>query len=340
MGTMQDWRNLVPLLMASAVDACVNLILLIGVISLQTGRRALEIWRVDFQWAVPITMIGNVLGGGVLALGYEIDHLLGLGVFLLPVVATSYSFSLYISKMKENVEKLEEANRKLDESNRGLYQVIAALVDIYDVYTSGHSKQVASYAEAIAIKLGLSADAQERVRKAAFVHDVGKIAIPDAILGKRGRLTDAEYDDMKSHPVIGADILKDVKGLRELEKLVRHHHERWDGTGYPDGLKEEEIPLETRILTVADALEAILSKRPYREGRSLREAVCEIKRSSGTQFDPLVVKALIEVINEKDRLFFVNTAEDIESHFVITGKKRITKGSRYLKGERWLEELD
>ncbi|MHB8694453.1 MAG: HD-GYP domain-containing protein, partial [Solirubrobacteraceae bacterium] len=162
-----------------------------------------------------------------------------------------------------------------------------------DRYTGEHSEAVISMSGAVARNLGCSAIEIERVKSAALLHDIGKVAIPDEILNKPGPLTDDEWKLMKEHPVIGERILRVLPGLGTVARIVRHEHERWDGGGYPDGLKHNEIPLGSRIIIAADTYHAITSDRPYRPAAPHAAAVAELSRCSGTQFDPDVTAALI-----------------------------------------------
>jgi diguanylate cyclase (GGDEF)-like protein/putative nucleotidyltransferase with HDIG domain len=162
-----------------------------------------------------------------------------------------------------------------------------------DRYTGEHSEAVIEMSGAVARNLGLKMTEVERVKSAALLHDIGKVAIPDEILHKPGPLTDDEWKLMKEHPVIGERILRVLPGLGNVARIVRHEHERWDGDGYPDGLVGEQIPLGSRIIIAADTYHAITSDRPYRAARSHSEAVEELTRCAGTQFDPNVTQALI-----------------------------------------------
>jgi diguanylate cyclase (GGDEF)-like protein/putative nucleotidyltransferase with HDIG domain len=162
-----------------------------------------------------------------------------------------------------------------------------------DRYTGEHSEAVIEMSGAVARNLGLSEVEIQRVRSAALLHDIGKVAIPDDILHKPGPLNDQEWLLMREHPVIGERILRVLPGLGSVARIVRHEHERWDGGGYPDGLAGAAIPLGSRIIIVADTYHAITSDRPYRAARSHQEAVEELIRCAGTQFDPQVTEALI-----------------------------------------------
>jgi putative nucleotidyltransferase with HDIG domain len=321
--------NLIPLIVAVTVDVLVNLILLIMVISLQTKRSPIHIWEHDFRWAAPIAIAGGVIGGGVLAVAYDLLWIVGIAVFFLPILATSYSFRTYVNNMKGYVDKLEDMNLTLGEINLGLLETLGAIIDAYDVYTYGHSTQVATYASAIAEKMDLPPDEQARVVKAALIHDLGKVGIMDSIISKPGPLTDEEYNILKRHPVIGAEIINRMKGFQDLVPLVRHHHERWDGRGYPDGLEKDEIPVGARILALSDSLDAMLSDRPYRPTRSMKEVVEEVIRCTGTQFDPQVVEAFFEVKAVKPRDFFKNSAAFIDKSVLVNQMGYISGGMRY-----------
>ena len=167
-----------------------------------------------------------------------------------------------------------------------------AALDLRDVETFGHSKTVARYSHVLAEALGLhDAKALNNIRKGALLHDAGKIAIPDSILKKPGPLTPQEWEKVKRHPALGYGLIKDIKLVREVGNIILHHHEKYDGSGYPKGLANEAIPLEARIFAVVDTLDAITSHRPYRSQRDFAAAKKEIIQHTGTQFDPRVVDA-------------------------------------------------
>jgi putative nucleotidyltransferase with HDIG domain len=186
----------------------------------------------------------------------------------------------------------------LQEAYLATVRSLAAAVDAKDSYTRGHSDKVAVYAMAIAEHMDLSSDQLRTLEMAAYLHDIGKIGVRESILLKPGKLDSEEMGQMRHHPLIGASILKPVVFPWPVAPIIRHHHERWDGAGYPAGLKGEEIPLLARILTVADAYEAMTADRPYRMGRSRQDAVAELQRCSGTHFDPRVVEAFVEALDE------------------------------------------
>ncbi|MDH4139829.1 MAG: HD domain-containing protein, partial [Coriobacteriia bacterium] len=190
----------------------------------------------------------------------------------------------------------------LQEAYFSTVRSLAAAVDAKDPFTRGHSDRVAMYATMMGQRLGLSMEQCTALEMAAYLHDIGKIGVREEILLKPGRLDDAEMSQMRHHPLIGANILKPVGFPWPITPVVRHHHERWDGDGYPAGLKGEEIPLLARVLTVADAFEAMTADRPYRSGRSISQGIEELRRCSGSQFDTRIVEAFIEALEASDIL--------------------------------------
>ena len=185
------------------------------------------------------------------------------------------------------------------EAQRGALNIIyalAATVDAKDHYTYGHSKKVSEYSVVISEALGLPEDRLTTIRAAALLHDIGKISIPDSILNKEGTLTEEEWEEIKNHPQVGTDILRHVIDLVNCLPAILHHHEHYDGSGYPTGLKGDKIPLEARILAVADAYDAITSIRPYHERLSSQQAITELKRCAGTQFSPEIVDVFCKIM--------------------------------------------
>jgi diguanylate cyclase (GGDEF)-like protein len=179
-------------------------------------------------------------------------------------------------------------------------QALAAAVDAKDAYTRGHSQRVAQYACELAQVVGLSESEVELVRITGTLHDVGKIGVPDSVLKKPGRLTDEERQVMETHPVLGEEIVKKAPQLAPTLPGVRHHHERWDGKGYPDGLAGEEIPLIARLLAIADTYDAMTSDRPYRKGMDAEIALSEIEKGAGTQFAPDLAIRFVQIMREMD----------------------------------------
>jgi len=180
---------------------------------------------------------------------------------------------------------------------RGYIDTIGALLnalDARDGIASGHSKRVANYACAIGTAMNLAPESQRTLELAALLHDVGKIMISEQILGKPGRLTDQETYIIRQHPEMGEKIVGEVEFLKETKPFIRHHHERFDGSGYPDHLSGENIPLGARIIFIAEVFDSIRSESPYRHSRDLEEAIGEMERCAGTQFDPQILRIFIE----------------------------------------------
>lgn len=205
---------------------------------------------------------------------------------------------LLVTSANEAAIAIENARiyENLQDAFVGTIRSLAETIDAKDAYTRGHSERVSLYGEAIARGLSLQGNELQTIRYAGYLHDVGKIGIPDAILSKPGKLTMEEYRVIKKHPVLSERILKPVSFPFPVQSIVRHHHERYDGNGYPDGLAGEEIPLGARILFVADAYEAMTSDRPYRKALSTQTALDELENNKTTQFDPRVVAAFKKII--------------------------------------------
>ncbi|MFC2173390.1 HD domain-containing phosphohydrolase [Acidobacteriota bacterium] len=192
---------------------------------------------------------------------------------------------------------IENANlyQELKTAFHGTTQTLVETLEKRDLYTGGHTKRVMEYSLAIGTQMGFGGAELESLKLAAILHDIGKIGIRDRILLKEGKLTSEELEKMTKHAGYGAEILKPIKHLEKVIPGVKSHHERYDGTGYPEGLKGKKIPLVARIIAVADTFDAMTTDRPYRKSFSAKEAFNELKRHGGTQFDPKVVAAFFEV---------------------------------------------
>jgi putative two-component system response regulator len=195
-------------------------------------------------------------------------------------------------------ERVAKQTAKVREAFLNSLKSLALALEAKDKYTSGHSQRVADSAVNIAQRLKMAPEEIERLRFAALVHDIGKIGIKESVINKEGELTDEEYAYISTHSAIGENILKPVIEDKEILRMVRHHHERYDGRGYPDGLTGRNIPLGSRIVAVADMFDAMTSDRPYRKSVSHEIAIAELKRHASTQFDPQVVDAFIETMQE------------------------------------------
>ncbi len=181
-----------------------------------------------------------------------------------------------------------------------MLSMLSRAIEARDPYTRGHSTRVTELAEAVAQRLGWSEERIASLRVGGPLHDIGKLAVSDEVLCKEGRLDDDELAQIREHPKIGAKLLLRVTALREAIPYVLYHHERWDGTGYPSGKAGEEIPVEARVLAIADAFDAMTSDRPYRSALSREEALAEVERCAGTQFDPKIARIFLEVFGETE----------------------------------------
>src|SRR5215213_10296124 len=182
-----------------------------------------------------------------------------------------------------------------------MLSMLSRAIEARDPYTRGHSTRVTELAEAVARRLGWSEEQIASLRVGGPLHDIGKLAVSDEVLCKEGRLDDDELAQIREHPKIGAKILLRVTTLREAIPYVLYHHERWDGTGYPSGRAGEEIPVEARVLAIADAFDAMTSDRPYRRALTPAQALAEVQRCSGTQFDPRIAQVFVELFADTRR---------------------------------------
>ena len=224
------------------------------------------------------------------------------------------SFNQMTRSLKEKSASLRTAMTQLQDTYLMTIEALAAAVEARDPYTHGHTRRVEEYATIMAKALGATEADISALRRACVLHDIGKIGIEDTILRKQARLEPDEAIRMQKHPVIGVDMLKGIDFLDPVLPLIRHHHERWDGNGYPDELREDEIPLGARILAVADAVDAMTSDRPYRAARTFEYAKTEILKGSGTHFDPEVVTAFIKSQHAIEDLLRATASDDVHHH--------------------------
>ena len=199
---------------------------------------------------------------------------------------------------KQQREELDKRKKHMEEMSLQLMQMLSTTLEAKDEYTRGHSHRVAEYSVLIARELGWNEKDLENLKNAAYLHDIGKIGIPDTILNKPTKLTDEEFSIIKEHTTIGANILKNISLIDHVQEIVRNHHERYDGNGYPDGLKGEEIPIRARIVAVADSYDAMSSQRIYRNQLPLEKIIRELEHNKGTQFDPEIADIFLKLLSE------------------------------------------
>jgi diguanylate cyclase (GGDEF)-like protein/putative nucleotidyltransferase with HDIG domain len=296
-------------LLAGAGYFVVNMGLVSLALSLQGHERWWGVFKEQFAWLLPHYVVYGFIGG-VMALAYEAVSLLALAVFAVPLLLMRKTQEAYLKHTHRSAQKLrqaaetiqsqnvslEMANKLLKERSTAAMESLSATVDARDSYTAGHSRRVQQLALAVGRELGLSQAELDLLGHAALFHDIGKLAIPDAILLKPASLTQDEWSLMQRHAEEGARIIDRLGFLGDAVPAIRHHHERFDGTGYPDRLQGEEIPLGARIIHVADALDSMLTTRIYRAARPAAEALQELRRAAGTQFCPRCVGALERIL--------------------------------------------
>ena len=296
-------------IVAGAVYFVVNMGLVSLALALEGHQRWWGVFRERFVWLLPHYLVYGFIGG-VMALAYEAVSLFALAVFAVPLLLMRKTQEAYLKHTQRSAQKLrqaaetiqsqnvslEQANKLLKERSTAAMESLSATVDARDSYTAGHSRRVQQLALAIGRELGLSQAELDLLGHAALFHDIGKLAIPDAILLKPASLTADEWALMQRHAEEGARIIDRLGFLNDAVPAIRHHHERFDGTGYPDRLTGEEIPLGARIIHVADALDSMLTTRIYRAARPAAEALAELRRAAGTQFCPRCVGALERIL--------------------------------------------
>jgi diguanylate cyclase (GGDEF)-like protein/putative nucleotidyltransferase with HDIG domain len=294
---------------AGATYYAVNMGLLSRAVAIEGHQRWFAVFRERFAWLSTHYLVYGFIAG-VIWVGHDTAGLWALAVFALPLLLMRKTQEAYLRHTQRSAQKLREAaetiqtqnvslehaNKLLRERSTAAMESLSATVDARDKYTAGHSRRVQQLALAIGRELGLSQAELDLLGHAALFHDIGKLAIPDAILLKPASLSLEEWDLMQRHADEGARIIDRLGFLNDAVPAIRHHHERFDGTGYPDGLVGEEIPLGARIIHVADALDSMLTTRIYRAARPASEALEELRRASGTQFCPRCVAALERIL--------------------------------------------
>ena len=201
-------------------------------------------------------------------------------------------------EVEKKTQEVTAQHEKLEKISRQIATTLSGAIDAKDTYTNGHSTRVAEYSREISRRAGFSEEVQDEIYMMGLLHDVGKIGIPDAIINKPAKLTDEEYSIIQKHPVTGAKILKNITEFPKLSTGARWHHERYDGKGYPDGIAGEEIPTEARIIAVADAYDALSSRRSYRDVLPQAKVREEVEKGKGTQFDPVFAEIMLSMIDE------------------------------------------
>jgi diguanylate cyclase (GGDEF)-like protein/putative nucleotidyltransferase with HDIG domain len=274
-----------------------NTLVMSLIIRLTEGRPILKVWSECYFWSFPYYLVGAAIVGLVSFLNQRVGWQSSLLV-LPPVYLIYRSYRLYLGKLedeKRHAEKVSSLHLKTIEA-------LALAIEAKDHTTHDHLQRVRVYAMELARDLKLSDDEMEALEAASVLHDIGKLAVPEHIISKPGKLTPDEFEKMKVHPIVGAEILEQVEFPYPVVPIVRAHHEKWDGSGYPAGLKGEEIPIGARILAAVDCLDALATDRQYRRGLPLHEAMAKVAAEAGKSFDPRVVAILQERYVELERM--------------------------------------
>ena len=280
-GSQDFLKYVLPAALCAFTYCVINSILVAIVISFAQQVKLTMVWRVNIKEMIP-SYLAEAPIGFLMAIVYVEVGIFGILLFFLPLLLARRSFELYTKMRKVYLDTI---------------RALAAAIDAKDPYTKGHSERVAHTSVALAQELNLSDQDIENIEYTALLHDIGKIGIADNILGKNSSLTNKEFDKIKEHTVMGAKIIEPVDFLKNSYQAIYHHHERYNGKGYPDGIKSEDIPLSARIIAVADAYDAMGSDRPYRKKLNKDKILKELKDQSGKQFDPEVVKTLLSILD-------------------------------------------
>src|SRR5271166_2800439 len=314
------------LMMAALVFFFANTLPISIVIALTEGKSSRKVWSECYFWSFPYYLVGAAAVGlvGIVnrATGWQTSLL------VLPLIYWVYrSYRLYLGRLEAEKERVEVEKRHVEQIaslNMRTIEALALAIEAKDQTTHTHLQRVRTYAVAVAKELKLSEGEIEALRAAALLHDIGKLAVPEQIINKPGKLTPEEFEKMKVHPLVGAEILERVAFPYPVAPIVRSHHERWDGSGYPAGLSGEDIPIGARILAAVDCLDALASHRQYRQAMPLDRAMDRVKERAGTWFDPKVVEVL-----ERRYVDLERSAQSSEQNFVPSG---FSKGLRVERG--------
>jgi putative nucleotidyltransferase with HDIG domain len=294
----------IKLLLAAATFFITNTLSIATVIALTTeGKTPWQVWRESYLWSFPNYLMGAavawVVNAASILLGWQTSLL------LLPVLYVIYrSHNQYVNRLEDEKKRAEQQRKHAEEVaalHRRAIEVLALAIEAKDQTTHDHLERVEVYAVAVGEELGLDESEMEALRAAALLHDIGKLAVPEYIISKPGKLTPAEFEKMKTHTVVGAEIVEQIRFPYPVAPIVRGHHEKWDGTGYPDGLSKEQIPIGARILSAVDCLDALASDRQYRRALPLDEAIKIVEAESGKAFDPRVVNILARRYKELEQ---------------------------------------
>jgi len=324
------------LMIAALVFFLANTLPISVVIALTENKSSRKVWSECYFWSFPYYLVGAAAVGLVGIINWRAGWQTSL--LVLPVIYWVYrSYRLYLGRLEAEKERVEIEKQHVEQIaslNMRTIEALALAIEAKDHTTHTHLQRVRTYAVEIAREIGLPPDEIEALRAAALLHDIGKLAVPEHIINKPGKLTPEEFEKMKVHPLVGAEILERVAFPYPVAPIVRSHHERWDGSGYPAGLWGQQIPIGARILSVVDCLDALASDRQYRQAMPLDRAMERVKERAGTWFDPTIVEVLERRFVDLERL-----AQTHDDGFVPAGfskELRVERGLAPGAGfERW-----
>ncbi len=293
----------VRLLFAAIAYFVTNTLSIAIVIALTEGKPVWLVWRSSYLWTFPNYLVGAAVAWGIDALSKTLGWQTSL--LSLPVLYLLFrTFSLYIQRLESEKQQAEDRRSHAEEVaalNRRAIQTLALAIEAKDQTTADHLERVEIYAIGVGKELGLSESELDALRAAALLHDVGKLAVPEYIISKPGKLTPDEFEKMKTHTIVGAELVEQIRFPYPVAPIVRAHHEKWNGTGYPDGLAGDAIPIGARILSAVDCLDALASDRQYRRALPLDQAIAVIQAEAGVSFDPRVAEVLTRNYIELER---------------------------------------
>jgi putative nucleotidyltransferase with HDIG domain len=284
---------------------------------IRAGRRIAGVYEI---YADPATIEASIAEGKrVIWMTTLVIFAVVWGLLLFLVRAASDLLKRQTDRLRARSRELMESYARLEKNSLEAIETLNATVEAKDPYTAGHSQRVQRIALAVATEMDLDPGRLDALKYGGLLHDIGKLAVPDAVLTKPDRLNDAEFTLIKEHSEEGARIVGNLGRLHDAVPIIRHHHERWDGTGYPAALSKEEIPLEASIVGLADAWDAMTTTRPYHRALTLEEAMREIRQGRGTQFAPAVVDAFLAVMRTQPGALAEPNDEDAERHLRAVG---------------------
>jgi len=307
------------LLVAAIVHFGVNTTAISTVIGLTEDKQIAKVWAESHLWLIPYFMVGAAVAGLVHFLNGHIGWQSSLLV-LPPIYLMYRSYRLYLGKLETEKQHAEQVSKL----HLRTIEALALAIEAKDETTGEHLQRVRVYAMELAKELGLSADEKEALQAASVLHDIGKLAVPEHIISKPGKLTLEEFEKMKIHPIVGAEILEQVDFPYPVVPIVRAHHEKWDGSGYPLGLVGEEIPIGARILSAVDCLDALASDRQYRKALPLDDAMAKVASEAGTSFDPKIVAILQRRYVELEKLA---TEQPMQAPPKLSTDVKVVRGS-------------